>query len=971
DVNEETNDFLGINKTGKKEITFYYKDVRLIRVPDGDTSETPKGYVRVTFKAGNNGKLEEGSKAKTVHYDVVKGLKFSNIPVPDTNNSDKTGVKIVPDEGYQFVGWERENAKDKGLLNKADQVCDDYTFVAKFEKPQGKLTIKKVLENQPVEKQSTMARMAVPDPLKFKFKVTGPKINGSKNNEPTEYTEEFELAAGETKVLENLFDGDYKVEEIENHGYTPYYIEGDYDKTSSNLSADPIKVKLEKTDNKKDYEKTLTVVNKNVKPGETENPNKNIIDITVKKVWKGGTKPTTTIELWRKGQGLDGKSIDEKVEEVQDFSTKAGKAGGEDEQSHTFEGLPKHDPSGREFDYYVKEEKVPDNYTKEITVSTDKVFTVTNTYTSPITDEDIIGEKKWVGVPEGTDKPTVKLELWRKTSEDGKAEKAVKEAKNLDDQNQANFGKQDKTDENGVDYIYFVKEVNEKGEEFSHPNYSAKVEGLKVTNTYGVAKKDITATKVWKGDLEKGETRPTIYFKLYRKIEGGEDQAVDGVDAKELSSGTTEVTWKDQDIADDEGNIYTYSVKEVNEKGEDSTPEGYTATYSEDGLTVTNTKNKEVTPTPESKKITVKATKIWKGGTADDYKAVELKLYRTSSKPDSSKDLVEEQYTWEQNGNTITYTWRDLPSKDSEGNKYTYEVVESDAVKGIYTVGENKYLSVVEKDDDKTNDETITFKISNIYQEPQDPKNIVAYKKWIDVPEGEILPKIKFQLQRRIGDETPVDIGDTKPVDGSPDELGFIKVQFDEQEKTDGGGNLYTYSVRELNGDGTSFKDDDYYKHEIINNLTVINTYIKKTPEPEPTPTPTPTPTPEDTPKVPEIPEIPEEPEEPEIPEKPEEPETPETPETPEKPEDKIPEEPEKEIPSVKTDTKKKSDQTGTKFVKQMEQTGTKIVSNVKNFLNPTTGIITNYEIYIGLMAASSVGLFITRYKKNKDDDEE
>ena len=49
-------------------------------------------------------------------------------------------------------------------------------------------------------------------------------------------------------------------------------------------------------------------------------------------------------------------------------------------------------------------------------------------------------------------------------------------------------------------------------------------------------------------------------------------------------------------------------------------------------------------------------------------------------------------------------------------------------------------------------------------------------------------------------------------------------------------------------------------------------------------------------------------------------------------------------------------------------QTGTKIVSNVKNSPLPTTGIITNYEIYIGLIAASSVGLFFTR-KKNKDED--
>ena len=488
DVNEDTNEFLGINKTGKKEITFYYRDVRIIEVPEKETP--PEGYVRVTFKAGDNGKLEEGSKAKTVHYDVVKGLKFSNIPVPDTMeyHSDKTGVEIVPNEGYQFVGWERENAKDKGLLNEENQVCDNYTFVAKFEKPQGKLTIKKVLENEPVEKQSMMTRMAVPDPLKFKFKVTGPKINGSKNNEPTEYTEVFELAAGETKVLENLFDGDYKVEEIENHGYTPYYIEGDYDKTSSKLSKDSIKVKLEKTDNEKDYEKTLTVVNKNVKPGEAETPNKNIIDITVKKVWDGGKKPPTTIELWRKGQALDGKTIDEKVKGIEDFITIDG---GDNKQSHIFKNLPKHDLSGREFEYYVKEENVPKDYTRNITGSMDKGFTVTNTY----------------------------------------------------------------------------------------------------------KKIDVEANKVWKGDLKAGETRPTIYFKLYRKIKDDKETEVQGQKVKKLENGKTKVNWKDLDRFDEKGNEFIYSVKEVKENGDDFTPEGYTK--KEDGLTVTNTKDTVVPPTPD------------------------------------------------------------------------------------------------------------------------------------------------------------------------------------------------------------------------------------------------------------------------------------------------------------------------------------------------------------------------------------
>lgn len=41
----------------------------------------------------------------------------------------------------------------------------------------------------------------------------------------------------------------------------------------------------------------------------------------------------------------------------------------------------------------------------------------------------------------------------------------------------------------------------------------------------------------------------------------------------------------------------------------------------------------------------------------------------------------------------------------------------------------------------------------------------------------------------------------------------------------------------------------------------------------------------------------------------------------------------------------------------------------VSRVLNPHTGIISDYEIYLGLMAASSVGLFFTKEKKNKDEE--
>ena len=811
DVNEDTNEFLGINKTGKKEITFYYRDVRIIEMPEKET--LPEGYVRVTFKAGDNGKLEEGSKAKTVHYDVVKGLKFSNIPVPDTmeHNSDKTGVEIVPDKDYQFVGWERQEDQSKGLLGKDKGVCENYTYVAKFEKPQGKLTIKKVLENEPVEKQSMMTRTAVPDPLKFKFKVTGPKINGSKNNEPTEYTEEFELAAGETKVLENLFDGDYKVEEIENHGYTPYYIEGDYDKTSSKLSKDPIKVKLEKTDNKKDYEKTLTVVNKNVKPGEAETPNKNMIDITVKKVWDGGKKPATTIELWRKGQALDGKTIDEKVKGIEDFITIDG---GDNEQSHIFKNLPKHDPSGREFEYYVKEENVPDNYTNKITGSMDKGFTVTNTY----------------------------------------------------------------------------------------------------------QKIDVEANKVWKGDLKEGETRPTIYFKLYRKIKDGEETEVQGQEVKKLENGTTKATWKDLDRFDENGNEFTYSVKEVKENGSDFTPEGYTK--KEEGLTVTNTKDTVVPPTPDpSVPIDITVKKVWDGGKKP---ATTIELWRKGQALDGKTidEKVGDFTTTPGGDNEQSHIFKNLPKHDPSGREFEYYVKEENVPKD-YT---RKITGSMDKG----------FTVTNTYQKI----DVEANKVWKgDLKEGETRPTIYFKLYRKIKDDKETEVKDQEV---RKLENGTTKANWKDLDRFDGNGKEFIYSVKEVKENGDDFTPEGYTKKE--DGLTVTNT--KDTVMP-PTPDPTPDPKPEPDPMVPggdDTPSTPDKPDKPGTPDKPDKPETPDKPdepETPDKPENPKPEKP---------------------------QIGTKIVSNAKNSPLPTTGIITNYEIYIGLMTASSVGLFFTR-KKNKDED--
>ncbi len=132
DVNEKTNEFLGINGTGKDEITFYYKDVRVIEVP-GD-KEPPEGYVRVTFKAENGGSFTDkaGKPVKELHYDVIKGLKSDLLPVPKElkDGEEKVADKyyITPETGKKFVKWD-----NSPLLNKNTIINEAHEFTAYFE----------------------------------------------------------------------------------------------------------------------------------------------------------------------------------------------------------------------------------------------------------------------------------------------------------------------------------------------------------------------------------------------------------------------------------------------------------------------------------------------------------------------------------------------------------------------------------------------------------------------------------------------------------------------------------------------------------------------------------------------------------------------------------------------------------------------------------------------------------------------
>nr|WP_072537887.1 InlB B-repeat-containing protein [Anaerococcus mediterraneensis] len=137
DVDEKTNEFLGINGTGKDEITFYYKDVRVIEVPNKN-DPVPDGYVRVTYKADKGGAFtdKEGNSKTELYYDVIKGLKSDLLPVPkeleEGKEKEEGKYYITPETGKKFIKWD-----EKPLLNKNTIVDNDtkdfYVFTAKFE----------------------------------------------------------------------------------------------------------------------------------------------------------------------------------------------------------------------------------------------------------------------------------------------------------------------------------------------------------------------------------------------------------------------------------------------------------------------------------------------------------------------------------------------------------------------------------------------------------------------------------------------------------------------------------------------------------------------------------------------------------------------------------------------------------------------------------------------------------------------
>jgi len=504
---------------------------------------------------------------------------------------------------------------------------------------------------------------------------------------------------------------------------------------------------------------------------------------TAIKVWSGGPTPRPTVwfKLYRQipGGTLEEVPVAEApIKELADGTTTV-----------TWNNLSETDFNGNPYTFSVKEvdadgnDFTPTGYTKS-----EQGLTVTNTYVIP-KNGSATAIKVWSGGP--TPRPTVWFKLYRQIPGGTLEEVPVTEApiKELaDGTTTVTWNNLSETDFNGNPYTFSVKEVDADGNDFVPENYEKTEDGLTVTNKYKIPTAgEAEATKVW---VNGSTPRPTVWFQLWRQIEGGTAVPVPDAEIKELADGTTTVKWTGLEETDINGNPYIFSVREVDADGNDFVPENYEKT--EDGLTVTNT---YVPPTIEA----LIANKIWMPeDLLDSLKVpVNFQLWRYTTDP-ATPEAVGTPVELNAAGGW-KYTWTNMPATDAAGNPYTYFVTEPVTPDGFEKIEDG-------------------MTVTNTYVPPT-IEALIASKIWMpeDLLDSLKVP-VSFQLWRYTTDPT------TPEAVGAPVELnaaGGWQYTWPNMPATDADGNPYTYFVTE------PVTPDGFEKIE--EGMTVTNLYNTST----------------------------------------------------------------------------------------------------------------------------------------------
>ena len=346
-----------------------------------------------------------------------------------------------------------------------------------------------------------------------------------------------------------------------------------------------------------------------------------------------------------------------------------------DNWSYTFEDLPKYE-NGKEITYTVSE-SVVDGYTLTSNEMVGDTITLTNSYTPEVTSKTVNKFWKDNNNQDGIRPESVTIGLY---NGDRLVETVELNAFNGWTYDFTNLPKY----ENGKEIVYIAREENvPDGYEVSYSD-----DTYTITNTHNTYTTKKTVTKIWDDENNIEGFRPNS---ITVELLDNNNEVVDYAILSESNNWTHTFTNLSLN-ADGKEIKYTVREKEV--------PEGYTVSYDQDNLTITN--EREVTMTEKT------ITKIWDDNNNQDGirpDSVNVTLY-------ANGDIVD-TYTLTKDNN-YTLTVPDL-QKYANGELINY-TIEEETVTG-YTASYNQETLTV------TNTHTPEVRSINITKEWNDANN--------------------------------------------------------------------------------------------------------------------------------------------------------------------------------------------------------------------------------------------------------
>ena len=349
------------------------------------------------------------------------------------------------------------------------------------------------------------------------------------------------------------------------------------------------------------------------------------VDISGEIVWENGPKerPTVSVQLWRKVADGDLEMVDTAA--VWDGSAR-----------HVWHHQPMTDSEGRMYFYSIRNAYPVRDYQAE-----EEGLKVTYIYKPQL--GDVQATIKWVRGSRLT-RPGTELQLLRNGRAFGEIRtiEAVETTGVMDQV--VIWTNLPMNDEQGVPYIYTVSQP------VTPENYFKSESGLTVTNTYVSPKIGLIGEISWEG---KTGARPTAKVTLTRSIPNGDPVAIDTV---EIPDGKLSCSWRNQPLADEEGNPYTYSL--INAEPLIN----YVAAT--DGMTV----KYQYQPALYHQDGIVEAKLVWVG-VPEPHPTVSVMLRRSLNEAASNLETVDFP-----DGKT-THQWTDLIAMTDDGSEYEYSVM--------------------------------------------------------------------------------------------------------------------------------------------------------------------------------------------------------------------------------------------------------------------------------------------------------